>query len=427
MQTGIRFFIFLSVATITAISGSVQADSGKFMGTASCSSSNCHGSTTASKEGILRNEYVTWHRHDRHSKAYEVLLGDDAKKIATNLGIDAAETDPQCLTCHATYLTDSAQKGDAYDIEDGVSCESCHGAAEHWLASHTASGRSHADNINDGMRDLVPLEARAKLCVSCHYGDAERQVSHRLIGAGHPRLSFELDTFSILQPAHWEVDKDYLERKTAYNPARAWLTGQVVLAESFLAALASPTRSKDGMFPELSLFNCYACHHDLTDEQWKVRDYDGKPGRLRLNTSALLVVRESLTVLAPVIAVELSRALSTFHDSFYEGTGDVALGELQRLLTKKIKPLVEHVPLSDSDLSAVLVSIVRFAAERPHLQYEEAEQLAMAMSALLSAHTDKGTKYQKDIDAIYAALRNAKRFEADAFTTASKRFLTVLE
>jgi len=33
------------------------------------------------------------------------------------------------------------------------------------------------------------------------------------MGAGHSRLAFELDTFTILQPAHFRVDEDYIERK----------------------------------------------------------------------------------------------------------------------------------------------------------------------------------------------------------------------
>ena len=50
-------------------------------------------------------------------------------------------------------------------------------------------------------------------CLSCHFGDETKFVTHRLMGAGHPRLSFELDTFTAIEPAHFDVDDDYRARK----------------------------------------------------------------------------------------------------------------------------------------------------------------------------------------------------------------------
>ena len=60
--------------------------------------------------------------------------------------------------------------------------------------------------------------ARAQLCLSCHFGTEQNKfVTHRIMGAGHPRMSFELDTFTAIQPAHYIADKDYAERKGAPN------------------------------------------------------------------------------------------------------------------------------------------------------------------------------------------------------------------
>jgi hypothetical protein len=54
-------------------------------------------------------------------------------------------------------------------------------------------------------------EVRAKLCLSCHFGTEDKFATHRIMGAGHPRISFELDTFTEIQPAHFRVDEDYKE------------------------------------------------------------------------------------------------------------------------------------------------------------------------------------------------------------------------
>ena len=54
------------------------------------------------------------------------------------------------------------------------------------------------------------------------------------MGAGHPRLSFELEAFTANLPPHFIVDADYRARK---NPAEAfelWLAGQLQAAMSDL-------------------------------------------------------------------------------------------------------------------------------------------------------------------------------------------------
>lgn len=250
----------------------------QYVGPGSCSASNCHGSNKPLKSSnVLQNEYTTWSKHDLHSRAYLNLLNKDSKKIASNLGIADASKEPLCLKCHSTYVVES-EHGERFKLEDGVSCESCHGAASDWLKSHTTAGTTHADNLRNGMRDLVDLGGRATLCLSCHYGTDDKTVNHRLYGAGHPRLSFELDTFGVLQPKHWVVDSDYEKRKGPYVPLQAWLTGQLYHAQATLSALASPTRSQNGLYPELSLFDCFSCHHSLTEDQWKKRSYGGRPG-----------------------------------------------------------------------------------------------------------------------------------------------------
>ncbi|MFZ9555555.1 MAG: hypothetical protein ACO28J_13685, partial [Limnohabitans sp.] len=48
---------------------------GQSLGTVNCSSSMCHGSVVPWKDAtVLRNEYTTWSKLDKHSRTYDVLL-----------------------------------------------------------------------------------------------------------------------------------------------------------------------------------------------------------------------------------------------------------------------------------------------------------------------------------------------------------------
>ena len=80
---------------------------------------------------------------------------------------------------------------------------------------------------------------RAELCLSCHYGSADKPMTHAIMAAGHPPLLFELATYTAIQPAHYRVDADYRQRKRYLGPADTWAMGQVSTAERVLADLAA--------------------------------------------------------------------------------------------------------------------------------------------------------------------------------------------
>jgi len=103
----------------------------KSLGVATCASSLCHGSIETWKDAnVLQNEYVTWVRTDKHARAYAVLLNNTSKEIAKKLGLkQPAHQSAVCLDCHA-HNPAPAQRGEKFDISDGVSCEACHGPAE---------------------------------------------------------------------------------------------------------------------------------------------------------------------------------------------------------------------------------------------------------------------------------------------------------
>ena len=88
----------------------------------------------------------------------------------------------RCLVCHAMYAPRES-RGPKFQLEDGVSCEACHGPAGVWLENHI--DRKYEDLLKEGMYDTRNLAKRAEN--ACRVmGDETRSVDHELIAAGHP-------------------------------------------------------------------------------------------------------------------------------------------------------------------------------------------------------------------------------------------------
>jgi hypothetical protein len=250
----------------------------QFQGTSSCSSTSCHnaeGSGTFGREYAVALERGPLGAKDRHAQAYDVLFNARSLDIERNLrGLSSfdevhPESNVLCLRCHvmpqvveASRISKRIDGVRQFRFEDGVSCEACHGAAEHWLAGHFRPGASR-----HGMTDTASLEQRVRLCIDCHVGKPGMEVDHDLLAAGHPRLNFEFSSFHFLLHKHWDYAKD-LDRQADFE-ARGWAVGQVAAAQASLELLAARARTDGAAWPELSAYDCYACHHDLKEKSWR--------------------------------------------------------------------------------------------------------------------------------------------------------------
>lgn len=402
------------LACAASLSSTLAAgQSPDFMGSATCASSNCHGNAAPVAESrVLRNEFVTWYRHDSHAKAFSVLTNEQSKRIAHNLGITDAAKEPQCLACHSTFVSDSARRGPKFRTEDGVSCESCHGASSAWLAPHVESGATHARNVTLGMTDLRAATVKTQLCLGCHLGNDEKNVTHRLIGAGHPRLTFEIDTFESVMPRHWMLaNKDEKDRK-AYQPASAWLAGQVTQATERTKALYSKTRSHAGLMPEFANLHCYACHHSLSQKQYESRDYGGKPGELNLNTSELWILSKALAPLDASKANKLASQISALREAYGKEDSATTSKAIVDTLTKEIMPLVNGRTLSVQEQNQIFDQLVN--ASHQNLQYETAEQIAMGAAAIAASESDTPAK-KEAVQELYRVLEDPNTFDPRLF------------
>ena len=323
-QAGIRRMALAALAQ-TLISGAnaelPENDAHKHMGVATCATSQCHGSAVPRDgTGVLQNEYVTWTRDDPHSKTYEVLSNVESRAIAARLGIGSARTADICLDCHADNVP-QGRRGERFQISDGVGCESCHGGSEKWLSTHyNVPAVSHADSVAAGLYPTDRLSERADLCLSCHLGTSDKFATHRIMAAGHPRLAFELDTFSEIWRAsgrqpHYRIDDDYRERKGPVSHSYTWAVGLLEEARQRLALIQDPQFYGQGMFPELALYDCHACHRSMKGVQWRrlPRHGDAGPGVPFLNDSTFVMALALARSVQPAQAEALETALTALH------------------------------------------------------------------------------------------------------------------
>jgi Cytochrome c554 and c-prime len=217
----------LLAAGLTAHAAETPAP--KFLGAQSCANSMCHGGA-----GDKRDQFVTWSKKDFHTRAPATLSMSRSTRIAETLKIADATTSARCTECHNPFQAVPAErKGPLVGKLEGVSCESCHNAAENWLLTHTRPDLNHAQKVAAGMRDLKNLYVRANTCVACH-----QNLDPELRAAGHPELTFELDGQCVAMPRHWT-------ETNRLRGAQAWFVGQAVAAREAAAQSAEVKAGED--------------------------------------------------------------------------------------------------------------------------------------------------------------------------------------
>ncbi|HET8941644.1 MAG TPA: multiheme c-type cytochrome [Rudaea sp.] len=418
--------LFASSAHATTAVEAISAH--KHMGVASCSNSVCHGASQPFRDSdVMQNEFSIWQQFDPHAKAYQVLQQPKSQSIARKLGIGDPTKAKVCLDCHADNVAE-ADRGERFQISDGVGCEACHGGSELWLNSHADRKVSHADNLEKGMYPTADPVKRARLCLSCHMGEKERMITHRIMGAGHPRLSFELDTFTWLNP-HYKIDADWIKRKGEWNGVRDWAVGQGVAAENLLGLLIDPKTGWRGIFPELVLFNCQACHKLMKDNNWGPRQGTGLgPGVVRLNDANLLVFRYAL---APVDKAgahqvfeqtrELHRATTVSREATF------AAARKLRDTLESLLPKVAAYHYDASSLNPILSSMVADGEHGEFRDYAVAEQVSMASESVVTAFENDGkldksktAALRAKLNTLFDAVKNEDNYSMARFVAALK-------
>jgi len=401
------------------------------LGVGSCAGSPCHGaaSTTKKNSDVLQNEYLTWQRNDKHAKAYTVLQGDLGKRIAANLGIGPAEQAKVCLDCHADNVAPEAQ-GVEFRISDGVGCEACHGGAQRYLGPHVSGHVTHADLVrNDGLFPTEKPVERAKLCLSCHLGDDTRFITHKIMGAGHPRLGFELQTFTQIEPAHFVIDDIYRKRKTVAKGVQFWAVGQALALERLVSGLADQKHQGDGVFPELIFFDCQACHHPMSNLRWEKRASTGLgPGLPQFNDANAIMLRAIAARVAPELGKSLDADVRALHQALSVGEGRPA--EIARRVADtahKLGDILATHDFSKADMRDMLLAVVRSGRNGDASNYAAAEQASMAFASIIyTLNTDGALEpsayaaLKAGLDQCYAAVQKEDSYDPAKFAAAAQ-------
>lgn len=140
-----------------------QEEQRKFVGVAVCKA--CHTGKIAEKD-VKTPSYEVW-KGKPHAHAYENLASDQSKAIAKEMGIEDPQKADECLKCHVTaFGVDDALLGKKYTVEDGVGCESCHGAGQKYanikVKKAIAAGETEAASVG------MIVKPGEETCLPCH-------------------------------------------------------------------------------------------------------------------------------------------------------------------------------------------------------------------------------------------------------------------
>ncbi|TNE33701.1 MAG: hypothetical protein EP350_03555 [Alphaproteobacteria bacterium] len=436
-------FVFLVTAGLAfALGGigpsdaSAQAQGARYEGVATCAGSTCHGRAEGNGAVVRQDEIATWQEPSSasgaHSRAYAVLAGARGKQIAQTLGLGAATSAPACLGCHATFAPQD-QRGARFHVSDGVGCESCHGPSGGWLALHYAKPATHASNIANGLTPLEHPQARARVCLDCHYGSTKtgQFVTHSMMAAGHPRISFELDLFSALQQHHDE-DADYSDRKPRTDSVRLWAVGQAEGVRRATDMFARPDYAQRGLFPEFYFFDCHSCHRSITDGPARKLTFEANPerpipfGNPPFNDENIIMLSAVARVLAPAEAGGFLDASRNFHRAM--GDGRAASQEAALALRGKAMSLsdalAERASTGD-DTFTVIATIAGEATRTRFTDYAGSVQAVMAVDTLLNALVREGrvtvgaaAGIRTSINRAYAAVATPNSYSPGDFRSA---------
>lgn len=399
----LRVVAVLALAALYPASGAIgNPAGGTFEGVASCAGSTCHGRAEGNGAVVRQDEIATWQEPSSpsgaHSRAYAVLGGRRGQQIAASLGLGNAQSAPACLGCHATNAP-TGQRGAKFTLTDGVGCESCHGASGgRWLAEHYALPATHGSNIAAGLIPLNNPKTRAGVCLDCHYGSSKpgQFVTHAMMAAGHPRVSFELDLFSALQQHH-NIDGDYTARKGAPNSIRFWAVGQAEAVRRATTLFAQPRFAYEGAFPQFYFYDCHSCHRPISDGPNRKLTFETNParpipfGNPPFNDENIIMLQAVAGALVPGEAGAFEAAARDFHRAMGQGPAEArAAAQALSLRAGVLADSLSARSYADADAFRVIAIIAGDATAPRFTDYAGSVQAVMAVDTLLNSLVREG-------------------------------------
>jgi hypothetical protein len=143
----------LSLVLLVFFAGTTMfAQDFKYIGAAKCKM--CH------MKPAKGEQYNVWLKGP-HANAMKTLASEESKKIAAEKGIADPTTDPACIKCHSTLGGIDSKLSAGLKMDEGVSCESCHGPGSMYKGASVMKNRELA--MQKGL--ILPTE---EVCKTCH-------------------------------------------------------------------------------------------------------------------------------------------------------------------------------------------------------------------------------------------------------------------
>lgn len=145
---------------------------------------------------------------DKHKNSVDdIAESEDARKYAELSGIGAAnylKGTSKCMECHGTIISGREAK----EVEEGVSCESCHGPGSAYKDAHAEGPKGapgttrpgYTKSLPLGLSDLKNPDVLAAACVRCHL-----LTDQKILAAGHPdgaKFNYKSGMKSVAK--HWK-------------------------------------------------------------------------------------------------------------------------------------------------------------------------------------------------------------------------------
>ncbi len=133
-----RILMFICMVVFLG-SSNLMAQDFEYVGSKKCKM--CHNKPATGAQ------YTQW-AESKHAKAMESLSAEEAKN-------------PACIKCHSTVGHVDADLVATLKIDEGVSCESCHGPGSKYFPNAIMKDRTKA--MENGL--IMPTK---EVCIKCH-------------------------------------------------------------------------------------------------------------------------------------------------------------------------------------------------------------------------------------------------------------------
>jgi hypothetical protein len=228
------------------------------------------------------------------------------------------------------------------------------------------------------------------------------------------------------------IDDDWVERKGRWDNTRNWAVGQALGATRLLKTLTDAKRGHAGLFPELSLFDCHACHHLMSDRRDFHLRSDASLGRARLNDSSLLMLRQIAARVDPAGAGRFNAQVDRLTQAI--ASGDDALDQARATIQecdRVLGQILAHRNFTNDDLRAMLRGLVEQGLNGGYADYQSAEQATMAMQGLADLMSRTGALRAAGVQPIMkrmlATLANDEAFKPKEFESTLRDLRGLLE